>query len=101
MNRTSTIALILVLAVLGLFACNHDGGGHDSGLPTVDSQAHFGMTECVDYAGARDPIFLNKRLGQLAAHKCDLQLCFGQSASEPECMYGCPPARLAPSCGAR
>lgn len=93
--RSATIVLLAVLA-FALGACNK-GGNDDSaaGPPTIQSQVHFGATECVDYTGAGDPIYLNRRLGQMAdGRRCTLKLCFAQSVAEPECMYNCPPDRV-------
>ena len=95
MRRLSVILIAgSVLFILG--ACHDGGGGTDnSGLPTVASEAHYGATECVDYNGCADPIYLNRRLGEMAGERaCTLKLCFVSG----DCMFNCPPERLLPRC---
>lgn len=97
--------LVVVLAVLavGLAACHDGADDHQSQLPTVDSltgaqDPHWGETECVDYNGCGDSIWLNVRLGEMNTKACALRLCNGQSVHESECMYNCPTARLLARC---
>lgn len=93
MTMIRCLPFLLILAALILPACSRSGGGSDnSGLPTVADQVHFGATECVDFTGCGEPIWLNRRLGEMTRdRRCALKLCFAPATGGPDCMYNCPP----------